>query len=66
MDQNKKLLQVELEMMVDQLREMLPAQLQIQVINSQILFRKYTELQKAGFTKEEAMEIVKSRPINDQ
>lgn len=65
-EQPKKYMQVELEMMVDQMREMLPAQLQVQTINAQILFRKYTELQNAGFTKEEALKIVVSRPVNDQ
>lgn len=61
--QNGKVTRIEAELMVDQIREILPAQLQLAPLHAQQIRAKYNALVKEGFTKEEALEIVKSRPI---
>lgn len=60
-----KFTEIELEMMIDQLKEGLEIQLRLIPMQSKILKEKYTSLLKEGFTEEQAMAIVKARPVMD-
>lgn len=55
--------QVEFEMMVDNIKKVIPAQLQLQALHAQVFYRKYMELKAAGFNDQQALDIVKTRPL---
>lgn len=58
-----KITNVELQIMVDELKRMLPYQIEQIQINSKILKARYDSLKKEGFSDKEALEIVKARGI---
>lgn len=60
---NGQYTRVELEMAVDQMVDLLPAQLRAYSVHAQALKAKYDALVKEGFSEAAALEIVKSRPI---
>lgn len=60
---NGKITRVELELMVDQLLEAVPAALRLYPVQAQALKAKYDALVAAGFDAKQALEIVKTRPI---
>jgi hypothetical protein len=55
--------QIEAEMHADTMKAMIPALLQLAGHNAQLLYTRYVELKKAGFSEKEALEIVKARPL---
>lgn len=54
-----------IEMMQRQeaIKNLVPHILETSVLNAQILFKKFSDLQKEGFTEEQAMQIICTRPI---
>jgi uncharacterized pyridoxamine 5'-phosphate oxidase family protein len=60
---NGKFTRVEAEIAVDQMIEILPAMLRQVPYQAKVFKAKYDALVKEGFTKEEALDIVKSRPL---
>ncbi|ECD6517259.1 hypothetical protein E2329_22540 [Salmonella enterica subsp. enterica] len=56
---------VELEMMIDDIKHSLEYQMQLIPLQAKIHKERYDSLLKEGFTKEEAMDIVKARPMMD-
>lgn len=58
-----KISRAEMELAVDYMREVLPAQLQVLGLHAEILKAKFDALVREGFTEQQALEIVKSRPI---
>lgn len=60
---NGKLSNVELEMMVDELKRIAPYQMEFFKTNSGLLKARFDSLISEGFTESQALEIVKSRGI---
>lgn len=60
---NGKMMQIEMEIALDQMREVLPSTLEMSKMQMQIIRVKYLELVKEGFTEAQALEIVKTRPL---
>ncbi|KHD86365.1 hypothetical protein NG54_03350 [Heyndrickxia ginsengihumi] len=60
---NGKITNVELEMALDEARGQLPYLIESTVIQGKILKAKFDNLIAAGFTEEQALEIVKARPV---
>lgn len=58
--------QVEFEMIVDRILLAMPALIQLQPAHAKILMAKYKALIEAGFTEQQALELVKTRPLVDQ
>lgn len=58
-----KVTRVEFELMLDQMLEGLPVLIQKAGADAQLLKAKYDALVKEGFTNEQALEIVKARPL---
>ena len=60
---NGKFTKVEQEMALDEIRNALPMFMAKTVSDAQYLKAKYDNLKAQGFTSDEALEIVKSRPL---
>ncbi|MFP7735496.1 hypothetical protein ACLHDF_19155 [Priestia aryabhattai] len=60
---NGKVTNVEMEMMIDDLIAKLPYVIKSNAAGAKVLKAKYDSLKEAGFTDEQAMEIVKTRPL---
>lgn len=60
---NGKITRIELEMAVDQLKELIPAALQMYPLQARALKGKFDTLIDAGFTEKQALDIVMARPI---
>lgn len=60
---NGKVTNVELEMIVDDLKNKLPYLIQNTAVVAQVMKAKYDNLVSVGFTEKQALEIVKSRPL---
>lgn len=57
----QKLTEIELQMMVDEGERILPYQLQVMAINAKALAARLNLLVDEGFTRQEAIEIIKAR-----
>jgi len=60
---NGKITNIEMEMALDETKEKLPYLIQNTVLTAKLLKAKYDNLVDAGFTPEQAMDIVKARPL---
>lgn len=60
----KKLTNLELDMMADEVRRMLPFQIEAIKMNAKALGERREALIKEGFTREEAMDIIKARGVD--
>lgn len=60
----KKLTDLELDMMTDEVRRMLPFQIEAIKMNAKALGERREALMKEGFTREEAMDIIKARGVD--
>ncbi|AKO92696.1 hypothetical protein BEH_11685 [Priestia filamentosa] len=60
---NGKVTPVEMEMMMDDLVEKMPFMIKVQAHNAKVLKARYDSLIKEGFTPEQALELVKARPL---
>ncbi|KZN96489.1 MULTISPECIES: hypothetical protein [Aeribacillus] len=60
---NGKITNIELEMALDDMKSKLPYFIQNVALNAKLLKAKYDSLLDAGFTDEQAMDIVKTRPL---
>lgn len=58
-----KLTKIELEMALDQMEETLPYLIKRQSQNAKLLKAKFDTLIETGFTEQQAIEIIKSRPL---
>lgn len=60
---NGNLTNIELEMAIDELKRRLPYLIQQTEVSSKVLKGRYDNLVGEGFTKEQALEIIKIRPL---
>jgi hypothetical protein len=60
---NGKVTRAEMELALDQVKEMLPVLIRRAGSDAQLLMAKYRALVAAGFTEAQALEIVKTRPL---
>lgn len=60
----KPLKPIELAALIDQAKHNMPLQFQAQAILAKELFNYFSELQKAGFTAAQALEIIKTRGLS--
>jgi alkylhydroperoxidase family enzyme len=60
---NGKVTGIEMQIALDQLVASLPYIMQKTVHDAKLLKKKYDSLLAAGFTEDQALEIVKARPI---
>ena len=60
----KKLTDLELDMMTDEIKRMLPFQIEAIKLNAKALGERRDALMKEGFTREEAMDIIKARGVD--
>ncbi len=60
---NGKLTAIEMEMALDELKGNLPYMIQNVTIAAKVFKAKYDSLVMEGFTEEQALEIVKTRPL---
>lgn len=56
-----KISDVELQIMVDEARRVMPYQTQVLAVNAKMLAARLNALIDEGFTREEAVEIIKAR-----
>ncbi|ACQ68954.1 MULTISPECIES: hypothetical protein [unclassified Exiguobacterium] len=62
-DNNPKFTPIEWEIMADQQIETTLAIIKIQVANAKLMKAKFEALKAEGFTEQQALEIIKSRPL---
>lgn len=58
---NGKTTAIEMQMLLDQVREAMPLQIQLQTEFAALLFARYQALIAAGFNATQALEIIKTR-----
>lgn len=65
MDQktNGKLTNIEMEMALDEMKRNLPYMIQNAAVSAKFLKAKYDSLIGEGFTEQQALEIIKVRPL---
>lgn len=61
---NGKMTRIELEMLLDDIIAEMPTQIKINHEFAKMLKAKYDSLVEAGFSKEEALEVIKARGLN--
>lgn len=59
----QKFTDVELEMMAEELNRMMPLQIEVMKVNAKILAERREALMKEGFTRKEAIDIIKARGV---
>nr|WP_259547921.1 hypothetical protein [Heyndrickxia oleronia] len=60
---NGKLTNIEMEMAIDELKRNLPYSIQSTAVTAKVLKAKYDSLVSEGFTEQQAIEIIKVRPL---
>ncbi|MEC1373405.1 hypothetical protein P9D39_03645 [Heyndrickxia oleronia] len=60
---NGKLTNIEMEMAIDELKRNLPYFIQSTAVTAKVLKAKYDSLVSEGFTEQQAIEIIKVRPL---
>lgn len=45
------------------IKNLVPHMIEMSALSAQILFKKFSDLQKEGFSEEQAMQIICTRPI---
>lgn len=60
---NGKLTTIEMEMAIDELKRNLPFFIQSAAVTAKVLKAKYDSLVSEGFTEQQALEIIKVRPL---
>jgi len=60
---NGKMTPIEMEMALDEIKSNLHYMIQNNAITAQFLKAKYDNLIQAGFNEQQALEIIKSRPV---
>ncbi|GIN37806.1 hypothetical protein [Heyndrickxia oleronia] len=60
---NGKLTTIEMEMAIDELKRNLPFFIQSTAVTAEVLKAKYDSLVSKGFTEQQALEIIKVRPL---
>lgn len=60
---NGKLTKIEMEMAIDEMRRNLPFLIQNAALQAEFLKAKYDSLVTQGFTEQQALEIIKTRPL---
>jgi len=62
---NQKITNIEMEMALDEIKEKLHYIIQLNDYNARVLKAKYDSLVDEGFNENQALEIIKTRPINE-
>lgn len=60
---NGKLTNIEMEMAIDEMKRNLPYLIKNAAVQAQFLKAKYDNLVSQGFTEQQALEIIKTRPL---
>ena len=60
---NGKVTDIEFQMMIDEAKRTLPMQIQAYIVDSEIMFERFQALKTAGFSEQEALEIIKARGV---
>lgn len=63
---NGKLTPIEMDIALDEEMKLLPQKIKLMQIQAKQQYEKRQAYIEAGFTKKEAMELIKTRPINDK
>lgn len=61
----RQVTQIEMEMMVDQIKVGVPAILLLNEQHAIILWDKFNKLKDQGFTEQQALHIISTRPVID-